>query len=570
MRQSAGWGWPIAVLAAAALCLPALGQRVLYHVDEVRYVLLAQGMVEGGSWWVPHLDDEVHREKPPLFMWAIALGSLLGGKVTEWTASLPAALSGIGGVAGTVILGRRLFGARAGFLAGLILATSPRYFWHARVPLADMTVTLFVLLSAWAFWEAMDAPQRPRRPMALFYLFVGLAVSAKGPAGLMPILAVGAFLLVEEGGHGLRTLRPVMGLGILALVSAPWAIPFALQGGPSYVQSVILADYVWWAVGRWQRPADVLIGLEPFVFGMLPWGLLVPLAVREGDGRAPDAGTRQKFRFLLCWVLTDLIVITLMANKKPRYLLPMYPAAALMVGWVWDQWAAGRIRLRARLAGWVPAGVGALAALILVLPLPLTPYLAVFVPSRLDQTLTLAALFVGGGMLAGMALRAGRILPGFAVLWLTMGALLLYHQTKVVIPHYNRLYDVKGFAARISARAGPPAGLVAFRHPLHPAYRLYLGRAVPDIRNPAELVSLLHERCPVYVLAHEPGWRQFQEASGKTWPVVDRAEIAGVTELLGTNAGTASCPARVDPSRVEPGWTSSIQTQPAIRPLFPA
>lgn len=176
------------------------------------------------------------------------------------------------------------------------------------------------------------------------------------------------------------------------------------------------------------------------------------------------------------------------------------------------------------------------------------------------QKLTLAALLVGGGTLVGTALRAGRILPGVAVLWLTMGVLLLYHQTRVVIPHYNRIYDVKGLAAHISARAGPPAELVAFRHPLNLAYRLYSGRAVTDIHHPAELMALLQARCPVSVLAHEPGWRQFQEASGKTWPVVDRAEIAGVTELLGTNAGTASCPARVDPSRVEPGWTFSINT----------
>src|SRR5437879_1245789 len=87
----------------------------------------------------------------------------------------------------------------------------------------------------------MDGAGR-RLPMALFWLCLGLGYSAKGPAGLMPLLPCAVFLVMEHGWRGLGRLRPLMGVAIVALVSAPWALAFALQRDESYVQSVLLGD----------------------------------------------------------------------------------------------------------------------------------------------------------------------------------------------------------------------------------------------------------------------------------------------------------------------------------------
>src|SRR5712691_8628591 len=147
--------WRVAFLAplalAAALYLPGIGQRILYIGDEARYALLARTMVETGDWLVPRIGAEIHLEKTPLFIWAIAALSLAGGRVTELTAVLPAALSGIAGVGATLVLARRLFGARAAWLSAFVLVTSCGYFWHARMALADMMVTCFAIGAAAAF-----------------------------------------------------------------------------------------------------------------------------------------------------------------------------------------------------------------------------------------------------------------------------------------------------------------------------------------------------------------------------------------------------------------------------------
>lgn len=523
----------IPLVVAAVLYLPAIGQRTLYHPDEARFALFARGMVEDGHWLVPHLGDEVHMEKAPLFVWAIALLSLLGGKVTELTATLPAALSGIGGVAGTFALGRRLFGARAGLLASLILATSPGYFYHARIVFADMTVALFIVWSAWAFWGAMESPRSPGRGLALFYLFVGLAFSAKGPAGLLPILPFGAFVLAEQGWRGVRTLRPLMGLGILALVSAPWAAAFVLhRGETSYVQSVLFRDYLWWYFGQWESVWELFFFIDPLVT-MLPWSLLLPLAVREGYRRAGDGETRRKFRFLLFWGLAYVLVLTLMANKRLRYFMPMYPVVALMVGWLWDQWAEGRLRLRPRLYSWISGGLAAGVALVLLLPLRLNRYAAVFFPSTLDQKLFLVGLLVVGGVLGMMAFRAERAFTAFSVICLALG-LVLFYETRIFIPQYNQTYDLKGFARKVRLRVGPEDRLFAFQLSRKLPYEFYLKRTLSDIQDPKELNDHLSGSHPAYFLAEEREWRKLQQATGKTWPVVEQANFGGRVVFLGT------------------------------------
>ncbi len=490
-------------------------------------------------------------EKPPLFVWPIALFSLLGGEVTEFTSALPAALSGIAGVAGVLLLGRRLFGARAGLLASLILATNPTYFWHARAVLADMTVTLFVLLSGWAFWGALEAPRSQRGWMALFYLFLALAFSAKGPTGLMPVLPFGAFLFYEEGWKGMRTLRPVMGIGILLLVSVPWAIAFALQREASYVHSVLLGDYLWWYFGQWRSFWDLFFVLGPLFVGFLPWSLFLPGAVREGYLRTDDAPTRRKFRFLLFWVLAYLVVITLMAEKRTRYLLPMYPALALMVGWLFDEWASRRIRVGSRLYAWLWGGLAVGAALALLLPLRLQPDLAVFLPSAPGQKLLVAGVLVAGGIGGVAALRAKSPLPGFFAICLTMGVVLLL-ETRIFVPQYNRMYDVKGFSRTILSRVRPEDDLVAFQYG-RLSYDFYLRRTVREIQDPKELSDLLSQNRPAYFLTDERAWRRFYEATGRTWPVVERAKIGGREVFLGTNSIGASAMRRPGAGESAPG-----------------
>lgn len=521
-------------LVAAALFLPSIGNRPLYLPDEARYALLARNMVEAGHWLVPHIGSEVHMEKPPLFIWLIAVVSLLAGGVTELAATLPAALSGIAAVALTCLFGCRLFRRRVGLLAGLILATTPNYFLYARMALADMTVTLFVVFSAWMFWETVIRPGAPSRPIALFWIGLALAFSAKGPVGLMPVLAFGAFLWLETGWRGLSRLRPLTGAGILAVISAPWALAFALQGEASYVQTVLIEDYLVPHVLPWRTLWELFYILGPLGIGFLPWSLFLPTAAHRGYSRNADTELRRKFRFLICWVATYAILITLMPNKRDRYLLPVYPALALMVGWLWDQWWPRTRDTRIRLLGWLWGVLAVGGAVALLLPLHVRVERAVLLPSTLAQALPLLGILLAGGVLGVAACQTGRGAIGFSVIGLSV-ALGLAWETTIFVPQYDRAFDVRGFSRRIASRVGPEEPLVVFQAG-NLAYDFYLRRSTRLIRDPKDMSELLSRHQRVYVVAQDRAWRNLPGAAAGIWTVIDQAKVGGVTVFLATNA----------------------------------
>jgi 4-amino-4-deoxy-L-arabinose transferase-like glycosyltransferase len=523
----------VPLLVSAALFLPAIGHRTIFLSDEARYALLARNMVEHGHWLVPHIDDEVHMEKPPLFMWAIALLSLVPGDVNELTATLPAALSGIGGVGVTFMLGRRLFGGLGGVLGALMLATTPGYFWLARAVLADMTVAFFIVCSVWFFWIAIDTPERERSAMIACYVCLGLALSAKGPAGLTPLLAFAAFLLWDGGWRGLRRLRPLTGFAIIALIASPWAIAFAMQRDISYVQTVLIDDYVGPHAGRWQGVGELFFAAGPLGLKFLPWSLFLPAALWYGS-RKSDPAQRRKFMLLLCWTVTYVVVMTLMSHKRERYFLPVYPALALMVGWLWQDWMSSPDHRGLRTHGWLWAGLTVAGGVALLLPLRLRTEEAVLLPPDQAVKMLAATGLVVSGAFGVWAASTGRARAAFSVIAVTTVVMLGY-EAWTLVPRYNARYDIKGFAKRVAAHVGPDDDLLAFESS-RLSYDFYLRRRVNKIGDVNELSDSLARARSLYVIADERAWRTLSEA-GVRMRILEQTQLAGRRVVLATRLG---------------------------------
>jgi 4-amino-4-deoxy-L-arabinose transferase-like glycosyltransferase len=532
--QRRWWMFLAPLVVAAALYLPGIGARILYIGDEARYALLARDMLETGDWLVPRIGAEVHMEKTPLFIWAIAALSLLSRKVTELTAVLPAALSGIAGVGATFVLGRRLFGARAALLSALALAATWGYFWHARMALADMMVTSFAVGAAAAFATVVVTGESRRWPMAACWACLGLGLSAKGPVGLMPLIPFAAFLVREHGWRGLGKLRPLMGVAVIAAVAAPWALAFALRSGESYVESVIVADFVGPRMRLWDSAAEVLFAAGPIGVGFLPWTPFLPQALAQGWWRAEDADTRRRFRFLVFWVVAYVVVITLLPHKRDRYLLATYPMLGLMVGWLWDRWAVRPSLTALRGHAFVWAALAAAMAALVLIPVRARTEVMVLLPSAWSGKLVLMGLLAASAALTVTAARRGRVLAAFAAVWAPM-ALVLAYESRVYVSQHNRSFDIKSVAQRLAARTVPADQLVTYRYQ-HLSLQFYAGRPVVRAMTPDQLAGLAAEGRSVYVVADDRAWPSLTQASSRPWAIVDQASIAGRRLVVGTTA----------------------------------
>jgi 4-amino-4-deoxy-L-arabinose transferase-like glycosyltransferase len=185
-------------LVAALLVAPPLGRRLvatgpMNGDDEARYALLARDMLARGVWFDLHYRGALFRDKPPLYPWTIAAASWLGGRVTEATAQLPVAAAAVGAVLFTFLLGDRLFDRRVSVWAALVLATTTGFLDLSQLLLPDMLVLCFATLAGYGFWRMVSEPA-PRGAGALFYGATALAVFAKGPLGMLPILAAAVWL----------------------------------------------------------------------------------------------------------------------------------------------------------------------------------------------------------------------------------------------------------------------------------------------------------------------------------------------------------------------------------------
>ena len=352
----------VAVVGAAVLSFN-FGSRLLLTNDDTRFPVMARDVLVNGHWLVPALPDGTpHLVKPPLVVWLIALTSWPAGSVSVRTAVLPSLLAAIGVALLTYWLGRRLFDPDAGVVAGLTVVTTVGVYSMAHSSMPDM-VQLAAGTGAMALYVASGFGARPA-VLVPFYGLVGVGSLAKGAAGFVPLVIVLVDAIAAHGIVGLKRLVSIPGWIVLAALAVPWWIVSAVAGGHQrFVHGVVLNDQLLAYFGRdawgWQSIA------EPIAFAatvMLPWGLLLPFAIRRSL-RESDPETARRVRLLLVWLATVFAIMAVSGKQRERYYLPLCPAVALLSGW-WYSTLAWRWRAPAFAGAWIAVAAvgGALVA----------------------------------------------------------------------------------------------------------------------------------------------------------------------------------------------------------------
>lgn len=316
----------------------ALGTRALSVPDEGRYAEIPREMLQLHDFITPHLDGVKYFEKPVWMYWVGAAAQWAFG-ASEWAVRLPTMLMALLGCLITYGYGRWLFNRGTGLLASGILATSLLYFAMAHSLTLDMTLSVWLGLSFLSFITAVDLPRGSTARTLIFLIMfasAGLAVLTKGLVGMVFPAAI-AFLwcLVTQRWRELRYLPWVSGVGLFLLITVPWHY-LVQQQNPEFFHFYVIEQHFtryftkamnryqpWW----WFFP--ILIG------GFIPWTFFLPQAFSQV--RRAAAPYRQRLMFLMIWASFIFVFFSLSDSKLIPYLVPIFPALALLVAYYFQQ-----------------------------------------------------------------------------------------------------------------------------------------------------------------------------------------------------------------------------------------
>jgi hypothetical protein len=345
-----------------------LGHTDLWGDQVARSAWMTREMVQRGEWIVPQVNGKPNYEKPILWIWVLMLFSLPLG-VNEFSVRLPSALAALGSAYAVYALGRRLAGARCGFRAALISMTAVKVMHMATVPRIDMSLTLLVSLVFVFFLRGYQDDARRRSSYLWAAVFTALGFLDKGPVAV--IIPAGGIFLFLFVARGLRQFAPLLSprnIIVFLSITAPWYIAVDIKTHGEFTRRFFLYYNVTVYSG-YSYTHPFWYSVSQLLTGFFPWSVFLPFAVAGAF-----AARRGNPALLpLAWFLCVFVFFSLSVYKRGDYLLPLYPAAALLTALFLksvEEGASGWRLAVSRLAVGIliVATVAALAAAVLLSP----------------------------------------------------------------------------------------------------------------------------------------------------------------------------------------------------------
>ena len=502
------------VLAAAVIFFTTLGATGLWDEDEPLYACCAREMLQRGDWVVPTFNGELFPDKPPLMFWTMMSGFGLFG-VNEFGARFFSAVLGIGTAIATYHLGRLLFRAEVGFWAGLVVASSIIFTISARAATVDAALVFVTTLAILSFVAGGIAKHRDRHRFlpdawgcfALMWACMAVAVLAKGPIGLLlPAASIGLFLMIMNDGRlaqqrlpassdGWRSkavallrpfgplnflrsflqMRPLTGILVVAAVAGPWYVMVGLRTDGLWLEQFFakfnLRPFTEPILGHsgpfyYHVPA-ILIGFFPWSIFIVPTGIDLLRRIRDHHQWRPGC------ILISCWLAVFFVFWSICSTKLPHYLLPAYPALALMTacfidGWITQPERVNRWWLR------VALGISVLVGIAFLIAFPIVS--SFFLPGVGVLGLVGIALIVGGGLCLYWLERDRR--RRVMTVYATTSVVFLTAVFGLAILRIDRYQHARPLIAELDAACPQRPQLAAYRF-IRESIVFYAGHPIP-------------------------------------------------------------------------------------------
>jgi 4-amino-4-deoxy-L-arabinose transferase-like glycosyltransferase len=311
-----------------------LGYFGLVGADEPRYAQVAREMLARHDWITPTLGSKPWLEKPVLYYWEAMIAYSVFG-VSDWAARLPSAMNAMLMVVAIYLFLRRF---RPGFQldGALMTASAAGVIGFARAASMDMPLaaTFTIAMLAWYAWHESGRD----RYLALFYIFTGLGMLAKGPVA--PFLAVAIIVLFALAKGEYRLIRRTLwvpGILLFCGVTLPWYVAVQIRN-PGFFRVFILEhNLARFGTNLYHHKEPFWYYLPVVLFGLLPWTIFVVSALVEII-RTWWAERRELFRsedalnpFLVIWLVVPVVFFSISQSKLPGYIAPAIPAGTLLL-----------------------------------------------------------------------------------------------------------------------------------------------------------------------------------------------------------------------------------------------
>ena len=327
--------WLLLLLLSLALFLPGIASLPVVDRDEARYVQATRQMLETGDLVQIRFQDEARNKKPVGIYWLQAgLVRLLSDPAATavWPYRLASVLGALGSVLLTFQFGAQIFDRRTALIGAALLAATANLVYTAHIATTDAVQLACIVAVQGALGVTYLAHRRGEAPSSrnalAFWIALGLGMLVKGPVapGLAAVTAA-SLVLADRKARWLLRLKPLWGVPLALVIVLPWLVLIELQTGGAFLQEAVGHDFLGKVAGAQEAhgaPPGYYLGLTPITFWPASLCLGAAAVWAWRSRRLPAA------RLLIAWIVPFWLILELVPTKLPHYVLPLYPALALL------------------------------------------------------------------------------------------------------------------------------------------------------------------------------------------------------------------------------------------------
>lgn len=337
-----------------------IGSYPLIDVDETRYAVMSRDLLNSFNWNDLMLNNQPFLEKPPLYFWIVSASIKFFGKFTPFAVRFPIAMLSSILVLFTYFFGRKVISRKFGMISAMTLLTSVFFLVLSHVAIIDMVLTFFITSAIYCgFLTHFCLDKNKKYLWWYFYLFVGLGFLAKGIlAFVIPLTIILIYNLITKTAKDIfKPVNLLPGLIVFLLVATPWHLIMYKEYGFEFIKQYFLIHHFGRFMGSEYigRERPLLYFVPVFLLGFLPWTFMFFAFLHDGfkklnikfqlaEGTIKDkiaailkveTNEQKLILFASIYFAVVFILFSTASTKLPTYILPLFPAAALLTGYYW-------------------------------------------------------------------------------------------------------------------------------------------------------------------------------------------------------------------------------------------